>query len=127
MEWDERGQGGGVNGGGLSKKCAKGMVLHGLVVSVRCVCGGWSWRYWWADNHAALYKNRLFVAAIYKRRDISVAASHAPYKDTYCNRALSRVPACVENLLVEVQRLELHGILQRGLDPVLGRKLLVTR
>jgi len=44
-----------------------------------------------------------------------------------CNRALSRVPACMEDLLVEVQRFELHGILQRRLDTVLSPELLVTR
>jgi hypothetical protein len=76
--------------------------------------------------HAALYKNRLFVAAIYKRRNISAGVEHAPYKDTDRDSILSRVPARMKDLLVEVQRLELHGILQPRLDTILRSKLLVT-
>ena len=36
------------------------------------------------------------------------------------------MPACMKDLLVEVQRLELHGILQTWLDSILTAELLVT-
>ena len=50
----------------------------------------------------------------------------ALYKDTDRDSVLSRVPARMKNLLVEVQWLQLHGILQPRLDSILSSKLLVT-
>lgn len=60
--------------------------------------------------HAELYKKRLFVAAIY-------TAAITPdewdrggddSKSTHGDRAFPRMPACVQDLLVEVERLERH-------------------
>jgi hypothetical protein len=99
------------------------MVHHGPGVSARIVEDG-------RDKscvHAALYKNRLFVAAIYRYRTTSVwVKAHAPYKDTDRDCVLPRVPARMKNLLVEVQWLELHGILRPWLDTILSSQLLVT-
>jgi hypothetical protein len=52
--------------------------------------------------------------------------AHAPYKDTDRDCVLPRMPARMKDLLVEVQRFELHGILQPWLDSILTAKLLVT-
>lgn len=56
--------------GGIVQKCAEGMVKHDLRVSVRIVEDDHNVKR--SCVHAALYKNRLFVAAIYRRRNISV-------------------------------------------------------
>jgi hypothetical protein len=75
-------------------------------------CGGG----WWAGarvgHHAALYKNRLFVAAICRSRCVSVVTERALQRETNRDSVLPGMPTRVEDLLVEVQRLKLHRILQ---------------
>lgn len=79
------------------------------------------------DHHAALYKNRLFVAAICRGRHVSVVTERALQRETNRDSVLSGMPTRVEDLLVEIQRLKLHRILQSWLYAILGSKRLVTR
>jgi len=77
--------------------------------------------------HAALYKNRLFVAAICRSGGVSVVTASALLKGTNRDSVLLGVPTRVEDLLVKVQRLELHRILQSWLYTILGCKRLAAR
>ncbi len=97
---DQGGIGGG-KGGNVQKMC-RGHGAHGPGVSARIVEDG-------CDKgcvHAALYKNRLFVAAIYRYRSTSVCVkAHAPYKDT------DREPANFLRFECRLVRLQ-HNIIQ---------------
>lgn len=74
-------------------------VEYGLVDDIGCS---------FKSLYAALYKNKLLVAAIYAK-NVSIP-SKLFHRNTHSNGILSGVPASVQDLLVKVQRVDLHRV-----------------